>query len=341
MSAKQNPRKIIVLSFDDFSYADLWHSVSKKISLEKIFLFQKQTPMFNKLAHVKDIFRAMFHRKKLTTSLKEDDVIILLGHILLPFLLHNFLKLRRSRNHKIFVFSVFFHNPKLMNLYGRLIRLLIPDNLIFIAFSKADIPLYKKYFHLDDSQIIYVPYGSGPIPDIQPTQGNYCFAGGYSNRNYDLLLESFAYTDKQLIICCSAHNKLNAPVPKNVKIFYDLPKPEFSQMCARAKICILPLHEISGASGQSVTLQYMQFGKPIIATEVPAIEDYLSKQNSILISPNSALELVDAVNILWNDEQLLGKLGQSVQTEYIEKFQRTHFEDNFLSCLQYHDEKDT
>ena len=328
--------RILVFSLYDSGYPNLWAAASQRAEVKKVFVVRRReevSPAISKLTYVKDSARALLYRRRLMTAFTESDTIVLVGHILMPFLLCNMFKLRNMERYNIYAVGVFFHNLRLMNIYGRLLRTVLPSAIKFVAFSKADIPLYKQYFKLPDSQIFYVPYGTGPIRDIQVTEGNYYFAGGYSNRNYDIVIDAFKKLEEQLVICCSRRNNLPSALPSNIIAYNDLPRREFSKLVAESKICIMPLYSRSGASGQSVTLQYMQFGKPIIATRVPTTIDYLNDQNAILIDPNSSKELGKAVKLLSTNEDLRKMIAKNAQASYYTNFQGKHFEDKFLSTI--------
>lgn len=329
--------QIWVISADPRSYAALWRNIADRVAVTHMYLSEQADgdglPVFGRKRTQQRLLGYFLHPRKLRSALAPGRTVVVTGHILLPFLLYNALRLRTTPETRIYVFGLFFHSTRLMRIYGLLARVLLTKNVRFIVFSKADIALYARFFNLPRTHLSYVPYGSGPIRGVTATTGSYCFAGGYSNRDYDTLIAAFRQLDYHLIICCSCSNHLSAELPPNVTVYRDRPRREFAELVAGAYLCILPLHDGVGASGQSVTLQYMQFGKPIVATRVTATEDYLNETNAVFVLSAEVDALAEAVQMLWQHPDRAQQLGDKARQDYFDQFQSSYFEAKLVAVL--------
>jgi glycosyltransferase involved in cell wall biosynthesis len=101
------------------------------------------------------------------------------------------------------------------------------------------------------------------------------FAGGFSNRDYDLLLEAAEPLAAPLVIVASERNRMREPSQPSTRVLRDLPEDEFEGLLARSSVVAMPLRGVGEACGQSVLLRVLRHGKPLVATRHEAIEDYL------------------------------------------------------------------
>lgn len=98
--------------------------------------------------------------------------------------------------------------------------------------------------------------------------------------------------DNHFVIVCSASNiKAIKDIPKNVKIVHDLSPVELRELYRKACLGVLPTYgDHSGVgmdcSGQTVLLDMMASGVPIIATERRYLDDYACAGEEIVVVPS-------------------------------------------------------
>ncbi len=82
---------------------------------------------------------------------------------------------------------------------------------------------------------------------------------------------------------------------------------------SRADICVLPLKSMSISSYFTSPLklfEYMAAGKPIVASDLPAIREVLSNRvNSILVPPDNPEKLAEGIRILLENPSLCEKIA--------------------------------
>ena len=176
----------------------------------------------------------------------------------------------------------------------------------------------------------WLPYGEwgvapqtdGMAPPGGLTAGQYYFAGGFSNRDYPSLVEAFRTIAAPLVIVGSAVDTdlTAADLPANVTVLCDLQPARFEAYLTHAKACIIPLKRDTGASGQSVTLRAMRNGKPIIASDVGSMRDYIVEGVSGFLVRDMAQQLPALVSRIERDPEVAGRLGKAAYRRYCERF---------------------
>ena len=154
------------------------------------------------------------------------------------------------------------------------------------------------------------------------SEGDYYFAGGYSNRDYPALIAAFRSIPARLVIVCSALNKeIDAiDLPANVTVLRDLPSEAFEAHVRNAKACIIPLKHDTGASGQSVMLRLMRNRKAIIATDFGSVRGYVVDGESGLLVRDIERDLPAIVAGIERDPTAAKALGAAAYRRYGEFF---------------------
>lgn len=231
---------------------------------------------------------------------------------------------------KIYWWGFFIHEPKYLKIIKKMMKFLQEKKLILIVFSEYEKKFYSDFFGDSVSEISYVPYG-----DWEPNNGDdqqkkqvktedYFFSGGYSNRDYESLIESFRHIDEKLIIVCSCNNKdivnNNNKIPENVKILSDIPCEQFESFLRKAKAVILPFKYDSGASGQSVMLRCMRNKVPVIVTSTEVIKEYVEDNYSGFVLKDLGKELKSKVEIYSKNEAIRLEHAKNLNHTYHRKF---------------------
>jgi len=242
--------------------------------------------------------------------LREAQEIIAIGPMAPSVAL--LLKCRCLRScQRVYWFGLFIHSPLWIRLLRASFRILDSTQLHYVLFSQFEKTLYAKAFSFDENRMVYLPYGD--LSDLEtqadaevqlvkePDDSRCFFSGGYSNRDYLSLIETFRSLPFKLIIVCSALNTeiREAIIPPNVKVLREVSSRLFDAYVKSAKACIIPIAHNTGAAGQSCLLRYMKNRKIIIATDTDVIREYITDGVSgILVNDNheSMASAIRAVN---------------------------------------------
>ena len=282
------------------------------------------------------------NRRKLDCA----NTIIVLGFDALPVKL--LIKLRLVRCNQLLWFNFFIHSSTAFKIFRVLLQLLSIKNEKLVLNSKYEIPMYAQKLGIPEHKLTYIPLGDWKRVDLYDEKYNpkmdeaYYFAGGYTNRDYTGIIETFKKLPYKLVIVGSRLNKeLNNrnDLPKNIVIKKDIPKKEFETLLGKAKACILPLKDETGASGHMVLLGYMRNKKGIIASNMAAMREYVSHEESALLFDDAEVELPKIILAVENGEHNLDQFGEQAYQTYQEKFTYTPLSKRLLDIVAVHARK--
>jgi glycosyltransferase involved in cell wall biosynthesis len=187
-------------------------------------------------------------------------------------------------------------------------------------------------------KLFLVPYGQNAVEGVRTEDvrlGDYVFAGGYSNRDYDRLLRCAArLPEVRFVIACSRLNKIPDTVPHNVTVHRDLESVAFHRLLGGSRLVVVPLADDVGASGQMVTLASMQLGKTTIVPDFSATAQYLEPDVSGVVYEHGSDEsLRIAIHELFTDIETLTRLGAKARERYLERFTLNAFTEPLVQSL--------
>ncbi|MGD1891582.1 MAG: glycosyltransferase [Cyclobacteriaceae bacterium] len=261
-------------------------------------------------------------------NLNRKHTIIAVGYPALVIKL--LIKLGLVKCKQLLWFGFFIHTDLAFKIFRVLLNLLSIKNEKIVLNAWYEIPLYAKRLNIEEHKLTCLPLGDWKPnelfdPAYQPPFKDYHFAGGFTNRDYASLIEVFKNTNKNLIIVGSKLNSdLNVTsLPENILILKDIDKVEFESLVGNSSVCILPMKDRdAGASGHMVLLAYMRHKKPILASNYPAIQEYLTDQVSGLLYDDPLKDLPTILEEIDQNKYGLTALGENALLSYNEKFTR-------------------
>lgn len=181
------------------------------------------------------------------------------------------------------------------------------------------------------AKLVFVPFGVDAdfygIVAAEPGEDLILSVGRDLGRDYLTLLAAARRSDCPFVIV-AAHKNLPADtlLPSNVTVQYNLPAKEVRSLYARACVVVVPskradVPDGSDCSGQTVILDAMAAGRPVIATERPWIADYFTQgEDLFIVSAGDDAALAAAIELLRQDTAMRKRLACSghakVQRQY-------------------------
>jgi hypothetical protein len=115
----------------------------------------------------------------------------------------------------VFLFNFYLHGLGRNAGIRRLLSFLLTERVLVITQSTDDFDYFASLSR--GATLMFVPYCQGPLEiasDDDSVLGDYVFAGGYTNRDYDRLLRcARRLPDVSFTIACSRLNRITEPVP--------------------------------------------------------------------------------------------------------------------------------
>lgn len=233
------------------------------------------------------------------------------------------------RRPRVYAYNFYVHGLGANPLVRLVLRALLGRSVRLLVQSEEDERFFRSLSN--GAEIKRVPYCQDPV-EIDPAQirdRGYVFAGGYTNRDYDLVLRlAQRLGGVPFVIACARHNGIDASIPANVELRRDLGWDAFHEALAGARAVLVPLRERVGSSGQMVTLAAMQLGKPTFVPDVDGVAQYVVDGESGIVYPLGDEEtLFLALSASLRDAGRLAALGRAAQARYTESFTRKRFDD--------------
>ena len=85
------------------------------------------------------------------------------------------------------------------------------------------------------------------------------------------------------------------PSVGDIALAHDVPICELREQYASARWNVIPLHETLYSSGQTVLLEVMAMGRPVVVSDVSAVRDYIAPGTAVVVPPNDAAALRQAI----------------------------------------------
>lgn len=189
-------------------------------------------------------------------------------------------------------------------------------------FGEGELPYVKKFYGVPGSRIEVNQFGvDTKFWKPGNSEGDYILAvGNDQRRDYELLVSVAREVNKKFKIVTRRQIKNN--ISSNVEIIKGgwheqaLTDEDLRDLYQKAKVVVIPLINSPQPSGQSVCLQAMACGKPVILTRTDGLWSNMMMrhgENVILIPPKNPVELTSAINSLWDDDKERHRIGSSAR----------------------------
>ncbi|MCR4378630.1 MAG: glycosyltransferase family 4 protein [Rhodospirillales bacterium] len=164
--------------------------------------------------------------------------------------------------------------------------------------------------------------------------------GSDPNRDYETLLNADLNADLNIItrlpITELARGKPNVTITQGT--FWDTQLTDIGlrQLYWDADAIIIPLRDVYQPTGQSVTLQAMACGKPVIFSNIKgnwSPQLLINGQNCLLVPPGSPIALEQAVKRLKDSPSLSAQIGQRARQSVEDHFTLSHMNESLMSVI--------
>ena len=160
------------------------------------------------------------------------------------------------------------------------------------------------------------------------------FVGNDGHRDYELLTEIAKELNDYKFVFVTKHFKFNKIEIQNVKIFDGswgnefLSDEELKKIYTDSKLTIIPIRNTTQPSGQSVALQSMCTGTPVMMSDFDGLWDKKNinnNENIILIKENKAHLWAAEIKKYYHDDQFLEKISKNAEKLIDEKYREEYF----------------
>lgn len=144
-------------------------------------------------------------------------------------------------------------------------------------------------------------------------------------RDYATLFEALEDTDLTMALVCRPENLAGLRVPDNVRVLGTVPRAEYRHLLRRAKVVAVPTQVLTYPTGSSVALEASSSGCCVVATDTPAMADYIADgMSGLLVAPQDSTGWREALLRLRADDDLRRQLGEGARRSVEERFNAEH-----------------
>jgi glycosyltransferase involved in cell wall biosynthesis len=225
------------------------------------------------------------------------------------------LLLRRARllRRPVLVMTVAATDPRHRHgLRGRLMRLALRSADLVTVFASSQVEPLTAWLGVPAGRVVWLSFGVdteffAPDPGAQTgTRNNVVLAvGTNAGKDYATLVRALPVGVTCTIVTDpdnerQAREHLPPHGTTDVRFRRDVPITELRDLYRTAGVVVLPLHESEFSSGQTVLLENLAVGTPVILSDVSGVRDYLTPSPGRLVPvrlvpPNDAAALGSAI----------------------------------------------
>lgn len=254
-----------------------------------------------------------------------------IGHVLawqqmygiLPAFFNRYIFRRGNLNISIMTFIYKPKNGVVGKLYHWLVNSAISSKNVsnIFVYSQSEVQHYATIFPKAKEKFHFVKFGlpvsHADYTDTDLRNEKYFFSTGFSNRDYEFLINVFNNTSLKLKIACSY---LKTTVPQNVEILNNCFGEEMKRQMSNSIAVLIPLKNLNISSGQLVFITAMQLGKPLVVTDSAPTRTYLEHNVDAIIVPNEINKWREAINKLITDNEFYDTMCRHNRQQSITEF---------------------
>jgi len=259
--------------------------------------------------------------------------------------------LKRKVSVSFFVLGLYSSEPKYIflkffqSLYY-FVLFLVADNIFFIGEGEYEYAIKKKRFFLN--KFHYIPFGidldfwkTNKQININEKSG-ILFVGNDSNRNFKTVIE-LSKKLKKYDFTFVTNQISQEEIPENVVLHKGswgtpaVTDTELKKLYEKNKLTIIPLKESLQPSGQSVALQSMAVGTPVLITKTSGLWDkknIIDEENIFLLESDNLDEWKEKILNLYENTEKLNKISKNSIRCIDDHFDKEQFYINIKSKIK-------
>lgn len=215
-------------------------------------------------------------------------------------------------------------------IYDHFLRYIVTSGYIdmYICTAKKHCLYCSERFQIPKNYFVAIPFAindyASQYSGGKTSNEKFVLALGRSNRDWEFLINSLADSQYKVIIICDQLKKDH--LPPNIEIINNVADIKSHQYIERCTCVVIPIKDGNIASGETVVLKAMSFGKPIIVTRPSCIaEEYVVEGVNGMIIDKNKHQLIEAIQRIFTDSHLYKDLSAGGRKTFLEKHYLYHY----------------
>ena len=200
---------------------------------------------------------------------------------------------------------------------------LLFTKMVSCFFGEGEIPIIRKRYRMQDDAVRVIPFGVD-TRFWRPSSGQYekhpyiLAVGNDFQRDYDLLIRVAKLINIRINVV--TERDFPADIPSNVDVMRGsyrntgLSDIQLRELYRKALCTVIPLKPSSQPSGQSVALQSMACGTPVLITKTEGLWDRChlrDMENIVFVHSNEQEEWAATIDKVTANNEQIKRLGES------------------------------
>ena len=183
---------------------------------------------------------------------------------------------------------------------------------IFVVHAPGEVTLYASYLRVPPERIVFVPIQRGVIEYARQEDliSPFILSMGSAQRDYASLVAAVTDTGIRTIIITRPDIIATLPKTDEVELRSGLTQAECLEVLAGAAFSVIPISNMTTASGQITIVTSMRLGVAVVATRCPGTEGYIEDGvTGSLVAPFDVAGLRQAILELWRNVEVRNALA--------------------------------
>lgn len=196
---------------------------------------------------------------------------------------------------------------------------------------------YADMFGVEEDRFFHIPYPMLRSESLQKPNskksGGYVMSSGRVACDWETLIDAVKDLPEYQVIIVHSKKDTNIigqiRLPRNIKLFCEIPKSEHNRLLENAACYVITLHETTGSTGQVRLSNAIQLGIPVIATRNSGLEEFLTNsETAIIVPPADPVTLRKEIQRVMENPDLQKSLAEKAFQDH-----KQWTMENYLNCL--------
>jgi glycosyltransferase involved in cell wall biosynthesis len=215
----------------------------------------------------------------------------------------------------------------------RLQQAALRSSAAVVCFANAQRDRLLEQYDLDPERVRTVEFGVDErfwTPQAPPEDGYVLTVGADLARDYATFSSAVERLDARVVVVASERTLAGVKLPPGVEVHTRVPYLALRDLYAGAACVVLPTRADgypygADCSGQTVLLDAMAMGRPVVASQRETLTDYVEDgRTAVIVPPEEPTALRSALDRVLGDRRLAESIGAAGRRRIEERFTTRH-----------------
>lgn len=186
---------------------------------------------------------------------------------------------------------------------GRIRRWMLRGADRIVVLASFQVAEMSRQLGVDRTRVSFVPFGVDtefftPPTDDPPVEWDIAAVGTNEGKDFPTLVSALSPHERCLIVTDqrNAGQVRRTETQGAITLEHDIPILQLRALYLAARRIVVPLKHVDFSSGQTVLLETLALGRPVVVTDVLPVRDYVSTEVAMLVPPGDVTAMRAALD---------------------------------------------